>query len=99
MRMLKWMCGKIIQDKIRKECIREWVEVAPIEDKLRENRLRWFGHIQRRLIEAVAKRCDAMTIDESVRGLGRPKLTLASVVNRDMELLNLTNEMTFDRVA
>ncbi|GMP36936.1 hypothetical protein CsSME_00008867 [Camellia sinensis var. sinensis] len=35
--------------------------VAPIEDKLRENRLRWFGHIQRRPTEAVVKRCDAVT--------------------------------------
>ena len=40
MRMLKWMCGKTRQDKIRNECIQEWVGVAPIEDKLRENRLR-----------------------------------------------------------
>ncbi|KAF5936300.1 hypothetical protein HYC85_027429 [Camellia sinensis] len=61
MRMLRWMCGKTRQDMIRNECIWEWVGVAPIEDKLRENRLRWFGHIQRRPTEAVVKRCDAVT--------------------------------------
>ncbi|CAL5373127.1 unnamed protein product [Camellia sinensis] len=65
MRMLRWMCGKTRQDRIRNECIREWVGVAPIEDKLRENRLRWFGHIQRRPTEAVVKRCDAVTVDGS----------------------------------
>ena len=37
MRMLRWMCGKTRQDRIRNECIREWVGVAPIEDKLRES--------------------------------------------------------------
>ncbi|GMP94361.1 hypothetical protein CsSME_00043841 [Camellia sinensis var. sinensis] len=99
MRMLRWMCGKTKQDRIRNECIREWVGVAPIEDKLRENRLRWFGHIQRRPTEAVVKRCDTVTIDGSVRGRGRPRLTLTSVINRDMNLLNLTNEMAFDRTA
>ncbi|CAL5439689.1 unnamed protein product [Camellia sinensis] len=99
MRMLRWMCGKTRQDKIRNECIREWVGVAPIEDKLRENRLRWFGHIQRRPTDAVVKRCDAVTVDGSVRGRGRPRLTLTSVINRDMNLLNLTNEMAFDRAA
>ncbi|CAL5326839.1 unnamed protein product [Camellia sinensis] len=77
MRMLRWMCGKTRQDRIRNECIWEWVGVAPIEDKLRENRLRWFGHIQRRPIEAVVKRCDAVTVDGSVRGRGRPRLTAA----------------------
>ena len=45
------------------------------------------------------KRCDTVTVDGSVRGRGRPRLTLVSVVNRDMDLLNLTNEMAFDRAA
>ena len=44
-RMLRWMCGKIRMDKVRNEDIRKLVEVAPIEDKMRENHLRWFGHI------------------------------------------------------
>ncbi|KAL7204554.1 hypothetical protein ACSBR2_017596 [Camellia fascicularis] len=99
MRMLRWMCGKTRQDRIRNECIWEWVGVAPIEDKLRENRLRWFGHIQRRSTDAVVKRCNAVMVDGSVRGRYRPRLTLVSVVKKDMDLLNLTNEMTFDRAA
>ena len=66
---------------------------------MRDNRLRWFDHIQWRPTEAVVKRSDAVTVDGSVRGRGRPRLTLASIVNKDMNLLNLTNEMAFDRVA
>ena len=46
MRMLRWMCGKTQKDKVRNEFFRETVGVAPIEDKLRENRLRWFGHVK-----------------------------------------------------
>ena len=38
MRMLKWMCGKTMSEKIRNEWIRNMIEVAPIENKIRENR-------------------------------------------------------------
>ena len=47
MRMLRWMCGHTKMDKIRNESIREKVRVASIEDKLRETRLRWYGHVLR----------------------------------------------------
>ena len=46
-----------------KTAIRERVGVAPIEEKLTQHRLRWFGHVQRRPPEApvrsgVLKRVD-----------------------------------------
>ena len=47
MRMLRWMCGKTRNDRIRNANIRDMVGVAPIEDKLRENRLRWFDNSRR----------------------------------------------------
>ena len=45
MRMLRWMCGKTRKDNVRNEDIHHQVGIAPIEDKLRENYLRWFGYI------------------------------------------------------
>ncbi|EXB44844.1 hypothetical protein L484_026425 [Morus notabilis] len=42
-------------DSIRNEVIRSKVGVAPIEDKIREGRLRWYGHVQRRPLEALVK--------------------------------------------
>ncbi|VFQ60860.1 unnamed protein product [Cuscuta campestris] len=35
-------------DRISNEVIRRQVGMAPVEDKLREARLRWFGHVRRR---------------------------------------------------
>ena len=48
MRMLRWFCGHTRRDRVRNEVIRERVEVAPIEEKLTQYQLRWFGHIQRK---------------------------------------------------
>ena len=45
MRMLGWMCGKNRKDIIRNANIRDMIGFAPIDDKLKENRLRWFGYI------------------------------------------------------
>nr|CAB3464536.1 unnamed protein product [Digitaria exilis] len=52
MRMLRWSCGYTRRDRVRNEDIREKVGVAPIEEKLTQHRLRWFGHVQRRPSEA-----------------------------------------------
>jgi hypothetical protein len=52
MRMLRWMCGHTRKYRIKNEVIHERVGVAPIEEKLVQHRLRWFGHVQRRPPEA-----------------------------------------------
>ena len=55
MRMLRWMCGNITKDIIRNDNIFGMVGAAPIDDKLRENRLKWFEHICRRPIDAIVR--------------------------------------------
>ena len=45
MRVLRCMCGKTRKDKIRNEIIQSYLGVTPIEYKLRERRLTWFGHM------------------------------------------------------
>jgi len=40
MRMIRWMCGYTMIDRIKNGVIRGVVKVAPIEDKMRETRIR-----------------------------------------------------------
>ncbi|KAM2752269.1 hypothetical protein EV2_001336 [Malus domestica] len=97
MRILRWMCGHTRKDKIRNEDIRGKVGVAEIEGKMRENRLRWFGHVQRRPTDAPIRRCDYGTEVQGRRGRGRPRKTLEETLRKDLEYLDLTKDMTQDR--
>ncbi|KAH1211080.1 LINE-1 retrotransposable element ORF2 protein [Glycine max] len=97
MRMLRWMCGKTRQDKIRNEAIRERVGVAPIVEKMVKNRLRWFGHVERRPVNSVVRRVDQMERRQTIRGRGRPKKTIREVIKKDLELNDLDRSMVLDR--
>ncbi|KAL5154279.1 hypothetical protein HKD37_19G053668 [Glycine soja] len=97
MRMLRWMCGKTRQDKIRNEAIRERVGVAPIVEKMVENRLRWFGHVERRPVDSVVRRVDQMERRQTIRGRGRPKKTIREVIKKDLKINGLDRSMVLDR--
>ncbi|XP_075091534.1 uncharacterized protein LOC107779112 [Nicotiana tabacum] len=84
-------------DKIRNEVIGVKVGVAPVEDKMREARLRWFGHIKRRSIEAPVSRCERLASVSSKRGRDRPKKSWGDVIRRDMVRLELIEDMTLDK--
>ncbi|KAH1222102.1 Craniofacial development protein 2 [Glycine max] len=86
MRMLRWMCA-----------IRERVGVAPIVEKMVENRLRWFGHVERRPVDSVVRRVDQMERRQTIRGRGRPKKTIREVIKKDLELNDLDRSMVLDR--
>ena len=74
MQMLRWFCGHTRRDRVRNEVIRDRVGVAPIEKKLNQHRLRWFGHIQRRSPEAPVCSGVLKRVNSVKRGRGRPKL-------------------------
>ena len=55
--------------------IRDRVGVAPIEEKLTQHRLRWFGHVQQRPPKAPVRNGVLVRVDNVKRGRCRPKLT------------------------
>ncbi|VDO71503.1 unnamed protein product [Heligmosomoides polygyrus] len=46
-KMLRWTAGVTRMDRIRNDAVRQKIGVAPIADKMREARLRWYGHVLR----------------------------------------------------
>jgi len=42
------MSGVMREDRIRNEYVRSSIGIMSIEDKMRDNRLKWFRHVMRR---------------------------------------------------
>ncbi|KAJ1699237.1 hypothetical protein LUZ63_007749 [Rhynchospora breviuscula] len=99
MRMLRWICGHTRRDRIKNDDIRDMVGVAPIEEKLIQHRLRWFGHTQRRPPEAPVRSGILNHFENTRRGRGRPRLTWDEAVKRDLKDWNISKELATDRSA
>jgi len=88
MRMLRWILGLTLRDKKRNDDIRRILGVVCITDKVREARLRWFGHVQRREEED----CVRIILEADVHGQrsrGRQRKRRIDVVRYNMEDLRL----------
>ena len=91
MRMLRWALGVTKFDRMENEYVREALGVNCIEQKMRESRLRWYGHVTRMEAEEVVSRV------RNKRPKGRPKLTCDEMVRKDMEVCWLTTDVAFNR--
>ena len=75
MRMLRWMCGNTRRDKVRNEDISTKIGIAFIEEKMKENRPRWFGHVRRKPIDAPVQPVESIKLGRVKSVQGRPKKT------------------------
>jgi len=75
MRMLHWMCNNTRRDKARNEDIHTKIGVAPIEEKMRENCLRWSGHVLRRPTDVPVRRVERTKLVQVKKAQGRLKKT------------------------
>ena len=73
--------------------------MAPIEEKLTQHRLRWFGHVQRRPPEAPVRNGVLERVDNVKRGRSRPKLKWDELVKRDLNDWNISKEIALDSNA
>ena len=48
MRMLRWSLGVTRRDMLRNEVVRDRLKVGVLSQKIKESRLRWYGHEERR---------------------------------------------------
>ncbi|KAK3522974.1 hypothetical protein QTP86_010295 [Hemibagrus guttatus] len=78
LKMLRFSLGVTRLDRIRNEYIRGTAHVGRLGDKVREARLRWFGHVQRRESEYIGRRMLDMKLPGR-RQRGRPKRSFCHV--------------------
>ena len=71
MRMLRRMSGNTMMDRIRNQ---EFMEKLPVSAKMRENRLRWFGHVQKKIHDAPVRRIECIIVEGKI-SRGRPRRT------------------------
>ncbi|XP_071721933.1 uncharacterized protein [Rutidosis leptorrhynchoides] len=93
--MLRWTSGLTLRDKVRNETIKSELNVAPIDEKIREGRLRWFGHVRRRPREAPVRKGEDIDIGTERRW--RPRLTWKRVVRKDLEILGISENLVDER--
>jgi len=68
--MLRWMCVDTKRDNVRNKDIRIKIGVAPIKENMRENRLRWFGHVRRRPTDAPVRWEERIKLEQVKRAQG-----------------------------
>jgi len=74
MRMVRWMCDIMIQDRVPSKGLRERLRLDDIILVLQQNRLRWYGHVLRKEDNDWVKKCMEYKV-EGTRPRGRPKKT------------------------
>ena len=85
MKMLRWMSGVTLRDKVRKIHIRESVNMIDVSNKVQEALMIWFGHIMRREDEEHHVAKEVMSIEvEGTRRISRPKVRWRDCVENDM---------------
>ena len=92
MKMLSFAMGVTRKDKIRNEHIRSTVKVEWLGMKMREGRLRWYGHVMMRDQEYVGKKMMEMEL-LGKRRRGRPKRRFLDVVKEDMGEVGARRQM------
>ena len=86
MKRLQFSLGVIRMDKIRNQYIRGRAQVGRFEEKTREARLRWYGHLRRKDDGYIGRRMLRMELPVK-RKRGRPKRRFMDVVKRTWQWL------------
>ena len=91
MRMLRTIKGVTLRDKVKSVDIRKELGVNSIQEKVREMRLRWYGHIQRMEENNEVRAVVDMRVPGK-RPMGRQRGRWVDCVRRDMQTLRITPE-------
>ena len=91
--MLRRIKGVTLRDKVKSVDIRKELGVNSIKEKLREMRLRWYGHMQR-----MEENNEVNAIVHLIMPRKRPRRRWMDCVQRDMQELQITLDDAQDRI-
>ena len=95
MRMLRRIKGVTLRDKVKRVDIRKELGVNSIQEKVREMRLRWYGHMQRMEENNEVRAVVDMRVPGKDQGETKREM---DCVRRDMQALRITPEDAQDRI-
>jgi len=95
-RMLRYMARVRWQDMISSEEEAKRCGLKMIQDKLRQKRLQWFGHVRRETEGGVLRLAEEMEVSGK-RKVERPRNTWKDIVKRDLELLGVDECVALDQ--
>ena len=90
--MIQCMCGVTMSDRYPCEELRAWVGIKRIVGIMRQRRLRWFGHIERREDNSWLKKVQILAVDGH-SGRGRHRKTWEHVIMEDLCVKGLGREV------
>jgi len=95
MRMVRWMCGVKLKDRLPSKELRKRLSVDDIALILQQNRLRWYGHVLQKDDGDWVKKCTEYEVEGSRPRCGR-KRTRKEVIREDCQARMLNKEDAVD---
>jgi len=96
MRMVRWMCGVKVKNRLLSKELRERLGVDVITLVLQQSWLRWYGPVLRKDDNDWVMKCMEHEVEGS-RLRGRPKKTWKEVIREDCQARKLNKKDTMDR--
>ena len=96
MRLLRWMCGVRLKDQTPNTEVLTRLGLETLETVLRRNRLRWFGHVERREKGNVLRSSEGVNVC-GAKPRGRPKNTWMKTIEDDLKKTGLKKSVCQDR--
>jgi len=97
MRILRFSLGLTRLDRVKNEVVRQRMGVTNLSAKLRETRLRWYGHVYRKDENYVGKRVQRLVVGKRKRG--RPKRRWLDCIKIDMATVGVRKGDALNRDA
>ena len=94
--MIRWICGVSLKDEKSSEELLKLLDIEDIELKMRNDRLRWYGHVERKGKDDWVR--GVRTLEMGSKNPGRPPKSWYEVLKEDMKAKGIDEEWAVELV-